>query len=210
MANVREGGSEVIFLSAVDFVTGAVLLNHYVSPTRKIANWGTRIHGITRGDVESATARGEALRGWKGARDAVWKLIDENTILVGHALQNDLDILRMLHSRVVDSAVLAREAVGENRQWGLALLCHELLKIDFRDNKRKIHNCLEDVLATRDVVLYCIRHQDELRVWADLKRLEEQRKKEARDRIKEEKKAAKERAEIQNLVELESPLLHGS
>ncbi|RFU35492.1 hypothetical protein B7463_g856, partial [Scytalidium lignicola] len=193
MAHVKGGGAEVIFLSAVDFITGAVLLNHYVRPERIILDWSTRIHGITRFEVDAAAARGEALLGWNGAREALWRLIDESTILVGHALRNDLDVLRLIHPRIVDSAILTREAVGEARQWGLDTLCRELLHIKFRDNKKSTHDCMEDVLATRDVVLWCIQHEDELQKWAQIKRSEEERKREERKRLQEAKKAAEEK-----------------
>ncbi|KAH8799799.1 ribonuclease H-like domain-containing protein [Xylogone sp. PMI_703] len=191
MAHVKDGGAEVIFVCAVDFITGAVLLNHYVCPDREITDWNTRIHGISRFDVKNAVARGEALLGWKGARDALWRLIDENTILIGHALNNDLNLLRMLHPRIVDSGILARQAVGERRQWGLDTLCRELLHIEFRNNKKNTHNCMEDVLATRNVVLFCIQHEYELQNWAEVKKLEEELKREEKKRIQEAKKATK-------------------
>lgn len=75
------------------------------------------------------------------------KYIKDNTILVGHALEHDL----------VDSGILPRNASGIRRiRWGLQTLCSELLSVEIRKNKGGTHDCLEDVLATREVVLFCI------------------------------------------------------
>ena len=79
----------------------------------------------------------------------------------------------MVHTRVVDSAVLARNAVGMyNVQWGLQRLCEQLLGMQIRDNKGQIHDCLEDVMATREVVLWCTSHGDEFAAWAEAHRVE--------------------------------------
>jgi hypothetical protein len=73
---------------------------------------------------------------------------------VGHALHYDLDVLRIIHYCVVDSAILLRNAVGVSaRQWGLKGLCYNLLHIELQKNKGEVHDCVEDVLATREVVL---------------------------------------------------------
>jgi hypothetical protein len=39
-------------------------------------------------------------------------LIDENTILVGHGLENDLKAMRMIHPRVIDTIALFPHALG--------------------------------------------------------------------------------------------------
>ncbi|KAE8454688.1 hypothetical protein EG329_000311 [Mollisiaceae sp. DMI_Dod_QoI] len=194
MAQVKGLRSAVILICAVDFFTGAVLLNKLVSPGEKVRDWRTEIHGIKGSAMKYAISQGQALAGWKEAREELWKLMDQNTILIGHALQHDLDVLRMVHTRVVDSAILARNAVGMyNRQWGLQKLCKELLGIEIRNNEGGVHDCLEDVLATREVVLRCTQQREELEAWADAKILElnaeEERRKAAREnkRVKQKK-----------------------
>jgi DNA polymerase III epsilon subunit-like protein len=188
MAGVKGLRSEVILICAVDYFTGAVLLNSLVSPGEKVRDWRTEIHGITSSAMDRAISQGRVLTGWRAAREELWKLIDQNTILVGHALQHDLDVLRLVHTRVVDSAILARNAVGMyNRQWGLQRLCKELLGFEIRRNNGGVHDCLEDVLATREVVLLCTQNEQELEAWANIKSLEltleEERRKTAREKL---------------------------
>jgi DNA polymerase III epsilon subunit-like protein len=135
------------------------------------------------------------LFGWEQAREEVWKLIDANTIIIGHALHHDLDILRMIHTRIIDSALLVQAAVNvPNRQWGLQTLCEQLIHLRIRNNPGKVHSCLEDVLATREVVLWCTQNSEELANWASERRIEEKRKikerEAARQRKRDEKNAA--------------------
>jgi len=188
MAGVTGGQNELILLCVADYFTGAILLNRLVSPTQRVTDWRRKIHGVTASVMELAIRQGQALAGWREARDELWKFIDGDTILVGHALHHDLDVLRMIHRRVVDSAILARNAVGMSRQWGLKDLCNELLHIGLRENKAGVHDCMEDVLATREVVLWCIRNQQGLHAWAKIKRLNEEHKEEERKKAQLAKK----------------------
>ena len=173
MAETTHFKNKVILVCAVDYFTGAVLLEKLVNPSAPIRNWRASIHGITNDTMRKAVMGKTALSGWKEARAQLWQLIDRDTILVGHALQHDLDVLRMVHTRVVDSAILARNAVGMySVQWGLPRLCEQLLGVHIRVNKGHIHDCLEDVMATREVVLWCTSHGDEFAAWADAHRVE--------------------------------------
>jgi len=198
MAQVKGLRSEVILICAIDYFTGAVLLNKLVNPCERVYNWRTKIHGITDAKMRKAFLQGRDLAGWREARAELWKLIDQNTILVGHALHHDLDVLRMVHTRVVDSAILARNAVGMySPQWGLQRLCKELLGLEIRNNIGGVHDCLEDVLATREVVLYCTQNKQRLEGWAEVKKLELTRKEEHRKAA--EQKPASKRAEAEKL-----------
>ncbi|KAF7915162.1 uncharacterized protein EAE98_011247 [Botrytis deweyae] len=185
------GGGEPILLCAVDFVSGAVILNHLICPKERINDMRSSIHGISIHTLNEAVSRGQALDGWEEARSKLWELIDANTILIGHALENDLDALRMIHPRVVDSAILAKKEVGFNRTWGLSTMCSELLKLEIRKNKGAIHDCLEDVLATREVVICCTQNKDAFQNWAKIKEIEEaklQKEREEKREISRKKK----------------------
>ena len=156
MAGIASGAGEAILLCVTDYVTGALLLNRFVCPSEQITQMRSSIHGISKSKLDDAISQGQALSGWEGARSELWKYIDDNTILVGHALDHDLDALRIIHPYVVDSGILSRNAVGIHRiRWGLQTLCPELLNVEIRENNGGIHDCLEDVLATREVVLFC-------------------------------------------------------
>lgn len=197
MAGVPSGASEVVLVCATDFVTGAVLVNRLVCPSERIWQMRTPIHGIKKSTLDEATSQGRALAGWEGARAELWKYIDDDTILVGHALHHDLSALRMIHPRVVDSGILSGKAVGHRRiQLGLQTLCSELLKVKIRAGKGGIHDGLEDVLATREVVLFFTRARNKkaFQDWAEARKCEEirlEKKRKIDKRLKREAARAK-------------------
>lgn len=175
MAGIADGGSEVILLCAVDFLTGAVLINRLVCPGVPITDMRTGIHGITKSSLDTSTSQGQALAGWEAARSELWKYIDDKTILVGHALEHDLDGLRMIHHRVVDSSILSANTFdGRRVRYGLDKLSSELPKIEIRKGNGGIHDCMEDVLAAREVVLFCIRthNKQAFKSWVQAKKRE--------------------------------------
>ena len=52
------------------------------------------------------------------------------------------------------------------RAVGLERPCRELVGVRIRDGGKGAHDSLEDVLATREVVVWCLRHPEELKAWA--------------------------------------------
>lgn len=216
MAGVAGGASEAVSICAIDYPSGIVLLHRFVCPTGKVTNWRTNIHGITKATVSGAVAYGVALEGWEGARQELWKIIDDSTILVGHALQHDLGVLRIIHHRVVDTAILAQNAVGSTRQWGLHTLCTQLLHREIRGTSQGLHDGHEDVLATREVALLCTRAKERLRHWAELAKADEERKVNERKAAQLRKQAAKEKVQNEDATSMyldsssESEVVHWS
>lgn len=195
MAQVGGGMSEVILLCAADYLTGEILIHSLVSPTEKVVDWRTKYSGVTQSAMAMAEAQRQTLKGWQGARYELWRYIDADTVLVGHALQHDLDVLRMIHTNVVDSAILTKNALGpeSHRSWGLKILCYELLGIEIQNKGLQGHDCWEDALAAREVVLWCCRHPQELRNWGKVKREEEEKELEVRKKAQEKRKMEKEK-----------------
>jgi len=143
------------------------------------------------------------LRGWTEARAESWKLTNRNIILVGHASQHNLDVLRMVHTRVADSAISARDEVGMySSQWGLQRLCKEILGSPIRSNKRGIHDCLKDVLARGGVVLWRTNSKEKLEAWAEVKKLQS-----ASD---EQREATKQELSSKKVTNFEREILHWS
>ncbi|KAK7696826.1 hypothetical protein SLS64_014157 [Diaporthe eres] len=180
MVGVAGGASELVSLAAVDLLTGELLVNSLVHPRQPVVDWRTQIHGISPAGLLVARAQGLALDGWQAATAELFKHVDQDTVLIGQSLQYDLAALHIRHARVVDSAILASEAVfgtkGKPRYWNLGLknLCSELLGLNIREGAplgvSKVHDGLEDVLATREVVLYWLEQPAAVKTWATGKR----------------------------------------
>lgn len=174
MAGAIDGQNELIQITMIEFFSGRVLRSSLVNPSKSIQDWREDITGINAASMQSAVSKGEALQGWEAARDDLWQLADKETILIGHSVRNDLRVLHTFHEKIIDSAILAADAVLGNKskigkRWGLELLCAELLGIQIRRplGGRGVHDALEDALATREVVLLCVREPDRLKRWAD-------------------------------------------
>ena len=202
MVQVEAGRRELAYLSAIDFLTGEVLIDNYVQPKSRVVNWDSRFSGVTPSAMNKAVKKGTALFGWEGARSKLWEFMDSETVLIGHSLNNDLDVLGIIHWNVVDSSIITSEAVfytvhaGEplNRTWSLKTLTNELVNYDIQVGKQG-HSALEDAHATRDIVIWCLRYPEHLKVWADNARdQEEQRayerelKRSTEEEVKEQKR----------------------
>lgn len=198
MVGTNTRHSELAYLSAVDFLTGEVLIDSFVYPTGTVVSWRTKKSGINRANMNKAWTSGKALNGWHAARDKLWEFIDDHTVLVGHALQNDLQVLGIVHSAIVDSSLVTAGAVFNTlesdkrfpRVWALRKLATALLNRDIQ-NSNKGHSALEDAYAARDLVLCAIRTPSVLAEWALVARKIEERKQEERERRMEEAKKRK-------------------
>ena len=205
MAGVVGRRGEVVRICAVDYLTSEVLIDTLVNPIERIVQWRTKYSGVSRSMLAHAKARGRTLNGWKEARAELWKYMDANTILIGQSLNNDLDPLRMVHANVVDSAILTKNVVDPNcyRTWGLKTLCSALLDLDIQKNGKLGHDCMEDTLATREIVLQCTRDPRRLNKWADderelMRKLEEEREQERKDQAKKRLEEKREKEEKDN------------
>jgi DNA polymerase III epsilon subunit-like protein len=180
MVGVGSNGcqSELGRISVIDYLTGEVLIDRLVQPTRKVKDWRSRFSGITKKTMEKAVANGLALHGWPEARTELWKYVDADTIIVGQALNHDFEVLKMWHTRVVDSGILAKEVVDPNinRQWGLKTLCKEFLAVEIQNQGKKGHDSVEDAFAAREVVLWCNNNQTEFEDWGRKQREEAKEK----------------------------------
>ncbi|KAI1763208.1 ribonuclease H-like protein [Hypoxylon sp. FL1150] len=170
MVAVEGGKNELALLCAVDLFSGEVLIESLVLPTEHVKDWRSRYSGITPSMMNAARVSGKALNGWPAARAKLFEFADADTILVGHSLNNDLKVLHIYHMQIVDSCILVAEAVfGKGkmmeRKWGLKTLSRELLGVRIQSSK-KGHDCLEDTLASRELVLWCLKQPEQLEAWA--------------------------------------------
>jgi hypothetical protein len=160
--------SEVVRLAAVDFLSGEVLVNTFVEPAadQRVINWRTRVSGVNKSLLSEMKKQGQTVQGWEAARDLLWMFVDKQTILIGHSLHNDLAVLGMVHQRIVDSAILTRDAVAGAKEdcARVRKLAKTFFELDIQTGKG--HDCLEDTFAAREVVLWCLGNPEKLREWA--------------------------------------------
>jgi RNA exonuclease 1 len=70
------------------------------------SDYNTRFSGITPENHRTGLLPLTAIR------TSLDDLINSNTVIVGHALDNDLKTLRMIHTKCVDTAILFPHKLG--------------------------------------------------------------------------------------------------
>ncbi|KAJ6035882.1 ribonuclease H-like protein [Penicillium herquei] len=197
MVGVKNNRQTLAFISAIDFLTGDILISGYVAPSEVVLDWRSEITGITETVMESAKISGAAFKDWREARENLWRFADSSTVFVGQSLNYDLGVLGISHPKIVDSAILTAEAVFPSvhpsrrfpRAWSLKVLAKAFLALEIQKDDQA-HSALEDAYTTRYVIILCIRNPEALKSWAQLQRDEEERKRNERRQKKKGKKTS--------------------
>lgn len=116
MGTAISGDSELIRLTAIDYLTGEVLINNLVQPDQHMLHLNTKFSGVTFLQLNEAKRKKTSLRGKAGAREALWRFVGPHTALVGHGLNNDLRALKWIHPTVVDSFMVEHRIVQAKKK----------------------------------------------------------------------------------------------
>ncbi|KAF8591528.1 hypothetical protein K439DRAFT_904379 [Ramaria rubella] len=146
------GGMRVARVSVVDG-DGKEVFDEVVRMDEgvKVIDYITRFSGITPELLDSAVLD------LASVRQALRAFIGPRTILVGHALDNDLKTLRMVHHRIVDTCVLFPHRGGAPFRRALRdLVSDKLQKMIQTGGGKTGHSSVEDAAATLDLVRWWI------------------------------------------------------
>lgn len=121
-------------VSVVDAETDEVLLDTLVKPTWPVSDHRDWVNGITADDLTKVQFT------LRHAQAFMMELCTEETVIVGHAVQNDLAALRIEHYCVADSALLYKAVDSENATVALRDLATTILK----SQMPKTHDSVND------------------------------------------------------------------
>ncbi|XP_026761896.1 exonuclease GOR-like isoform X1 [Galleria mellonella] len=125
---------------------GRLVYKSLVKPSSPVVDHNTRFSGIRPRDL------GRATKTLRDVQNDILGFVGTDTILIGHALDNDLRALKLLHSAVVDTCALYPHAKGFPLRRSLRALSKELLGRNVQRNTAG-HSPLEDARAAMDLVL---------------------------------------------------------
>ncbi|KAG0709725.1 ribonuclease H-like protein [Suillus ampliporus] len=117
----------------------------------EVVDYNTRFSGITQEEHAQATLSLSSIR---KSLDA---FINCDTIVIGHALHNDLNTLRIIHHQCVDTAILFPHRAGPPYRRSLRDLAKEHLGLTIQaGGGTSGHSSVEDSVATLDLVRWYV------------------------------------------------------
>ncbi|KAF4538648.1 Exonuclease [Lasiodiplodia theobromae] len=165
-------GMELIRLTATSWPDGEPLIDVLVRPLGTVLDLNTRFSGVTPDQffnaqpydpADPSSANPRAVDGEKQpalrivsspaeARSLLLSFIAPETPLLGHALENDLNSIRLVHPTIVDTVLLFPIRGGLPARPALKGLVKGLLGKDIQTAGAAGHDSLEDSRATGELV----------------------------------------------------------
>ncbi|KAJ7179048.1 ribonuclease H-like domain-containing protein [Mycena filopes] len=142
------GGMRVARVSVVDGA-GTEVFDELVRMDEgvEVIDYNTRFSGITEENYAKAVLPLSSIRA------SLDTLINADTVLIGHGLDNDLNTLRIVHHVCVDTSVLFRHSAGPPYRKALKDLAREHLGLTIQTGGGTVgHSSVEDSIATLDLV----------------------------------------------------------
>nr|CAG4638267.1 EOG090X01LQ [Cyclestheria hislopi] len=139
-------GLELCKLTVVG-IDGCLVYETLVKPHRSIVDYNTRFSGLNVNNLGKATKR------LRDVQNDLMGFINGETILIGHGLENDLRALGLLHSNVIDTAVLFPHYYGLPFRRSLKSLVSAHLQREIQ-TRLDGHDSFEDARACVELVLW--------------------------------------------------------
>ena len=171
-------GMELTRLTAVSWPDGRQLIDVLVRPLGEVLDLNSRFSGVWPHHYEdtprydSSALKDKRLE--KGlvlvdspfkARELFLRYLTKDTPLMGHALENDLNAVRLVHPTVIDTVLLYPHPRGLPIRHGLKALVKRHLNRDIQMGGAQGHDSKEDAQAAGDLIRKRVKE-----TWSEMKR----------------------------------------
>ncbi|KAF2710192.1 RNA exonuclease 3 [Pleomassaria siparia CBS 279.74] len=156
-------GLELLRITAVSWPTHGPLLDVLVRPLGQLLDVNTRFSGVSAEqyldalpysakDAPENPSRLRIVESPHVARELFLSHISPTTPVLGHALENDLNTIRLIHPTIVDTVFLYPHPQGLPIRNGLKNLSRIHLGLDIQQGGAAGHDSFEDARATGELV----------------------------------------------------------
>lgn len=114
---------------------GNILYDKYITTNNKILDYRTKYSGLTQELISNGISYNEA-------KQNILQIIGTNTTVVGHGLDNDLKVLKLYITNIIDTSYLYINTDGY--KVGLNVLCKKYLNYTIHQG---YHDSIEDALC---------------------------------------------------------------
>jgi DNA polymerase III epsilon subunit-like protein len=120
-----------------------------VKPEGQILDYNTRWSGLTEDSLKNCT------KNLKNVQSELLKLLDKNSILIGHSLESDFNALKLIHKNVIDTSVVFPHKMGPPLKRALKNLMSEYLQRIIQEDSEG-HDSKEDATACVQLMIWKI------------------------------------------------------
>jgi DNA polymerase III epsilon subunit-like protein len=164
-------GLELIRLTAITWPGGEEIIDVLVRPMGEILDLNSKYSGVfpkhfaqakpydgsksdeASNDVKDSPKKQlQIVESPSAARTLLFSFLYPETPLIGHAIDNDLNVCRIIHPTIIDTVLLYPHPKGLPIRFGLKVLAKKHLERNIQMGGDQGHDSKEDALATGDLV----------------------------------------------------------
>lgn len=163
-------GLEMLRLTVISWPDHKPLIDVLVRPLGHLLDVNTRFSGITAeqfvnakpfdpGNTKPIRNDLHIVSSPYAARDLLLAYLSPTTPVLGHALENDLNTIRLIHPTIVDTVLLYPTRQGLPYRHGLRYLAKTHLGEDIQQGGAAGHDSFEDARTTGELIRFKIREK---------------------------------------------------
>ncbi|XP_072294468.1 RNA exonuclease 1 homolog [Eucyclogobius newberryi] len=148
-------GLELTRVTVIDS-TLKVIYDTFVKPASKVVDYNTRFSGVTEEDLENVSIT------LRDVQAVLLSMFSAESVLLGHSLESDLQALKLIHSTVVDTAIVFPHRLGLPYKRALRNLMADHLKRIIQDSVGG-HDSSEDASACMELMMWKIKEDSKVK-----------------------------------------------